>query len=309
MIRKIRTILLLGVLASFAACSSDEQPGPDKEEENPGSGQQRPEYVQASVVSFNVRVDNATQDGENRWDNRKAAAAAMLCQEKPLVAGLQEAQAHQITYLARNCSDYQWYGLGRDTGTVPPETLSYSREETMAIFWDATRVEVLDKGTFWLSETPEKVSKVASADYARTCTWCLFRHRETGVKFYHFNTHLATESAPRREQMEILIAQMKRVNSKRLPAFLTGDFNTDTNDAVFESLRVYLSDARAKAPQTDALATWNDYGAATGAKKYDHIFYLESRCTAREYHTLTKNYGAPYISDHYPVQAVFSIQK
>lgn len=61
--------------------------------------------------------------------------------------GLQEAQPHQITYLAKNCPDYAWYGLGRDTGAIPPETESYAAEECMAVFYLTTEVELLDKGT------------------------------------------------------------------------------------------------------------------------------------------------------------------
>jgi hypothetical protein len=66
--------------------------------------------------------------------------------------GLQEAQPHQITYLAKQCPEYAWYGLGRDTGEAPPKTETYASEECMAIFFQTSIVEMLDKGTFWQSE-------------------------------------------------------------------------------------------------------------------------------------------------------------
>ena len=303
-------IFPLLALTLACGCSSDDgQPAGGEPAGGSGGGSPQPEYADVSVVSCNVRVDNSAQDGSNRWSERRQAAVEMVLREKPVVMGLQEAQAHQITYLARNCTDYAWYGLGRDTGTPPPETDSYAREETMAIFWNKTEAELLDKGTFWLSETPDAVSKLPSADYRRTCTWGLFRHRETGSRFYLFNTHLATESVPRGEQIGILIAGMKRINDRRLPAFLTGDFNADTDEAAFAPLLVYLSDARAAAPLTDARATWNDYGQAAGVKRYDHVLFLSGRCVARRFRVLTDDYGAPYISDHYPVQALFGLQK
>ena len=299
-------IFPLLVLFLSSGCSSDDgRPADEGPGSGSGGGSPQPEYADVSVVSFNIRVDNSAQDGANRWSERRQAAVHMLRREKPVVMGLQEAQAHQITWLARSCTDYAWYGLGRDTGTPPPETDSYAREETMAIFWRTSEAELLDKGTFWLSETPGKVSKLPSADYRRTCTWGLFRLRATGTKFYFFNTHLATESVPRGEQIGILIAEMKRVNDKRLPAFLTGDFNADTGEAAF----AYLSDARASAPLTDGRATWNDYGQASGTKRYDHVLYLPGRCVPRRFRVLTDDYGAPYISDHYPVMAVFGLQK
>lgn len=299
---------LLLLLLSTGCSSDDGRPADEGPQGGSGGGSPQPEYAEMSVVSFNIRVDNAA-DGSNRWSERRAAAVAMVQREQPVVMGLQEAQAHQITYLARNCAGYAWYGLGRDTGTPPPETDAYTREETMAIFWRESEAELLDKGTFWLSETPDKVSKLPSADYCRTCTWGLFRHKASGQRFYFFNTHLATESALRGEQIGILIANMKRINDKRLPAFLTGDFNAETSEAAFAPLLTYLSDARAAATLSDGRATWNDYGQAAGSKRYDHVFFLSGRCVARRFHVLTDDYGAPYISDHYPVKALFGLQK
>ncbi|WP_196017526.1 endonuclease/exonuclease/phosphatase family protein [Alistipes senegalensis] len=309
MVFKILIFPLLALFLSSGCSSDDGRPADEGPQGGPGNNNPQPEYADVSVVSFNIRVDNSAQDGANRWSERRQAAVNMLQGEKPVVMGLQEAQAHQITFLARNCADYAWYGLGRDTGTPPPATDSYAREETMAIFWREADVELLDKGTFWLSETPGEVSKLPSADYRRTCTWGLFRLRETGAKFYLFNTHLATESGPRGEQIGILVANMKRINDKRLPAFLTGDFNADTDEAAFAPLLAYLSDARAAAPLTDGRATWNDYGQATGPRKYDHVFFLSGRCVARRFQVLTADYGASYISDHYPVKALFGLQK
>ena len=76
----------------------------------------QPAVAAVKVVSFNIRVDSRDEHG---WDCRREAAARMVGEERPTVMGLQEAQPHQITYLAKNCPDYAWYGLGRDTGRVP----------------------------------------------------------------------------------------------------------------------------------------------------------------------------------------------
>ena len=61
-------------------------------------------------------------------------------------------------------------------------------------------------------------------------------------------------------------------------------------------------DNRKPASDTDSEATYNGY-KTTSAYKLDHIFH--SGCTASLFKTLTGNYGAPYISDHYPVKARF----
>ena len=280
---RLRHLVWAAAVFLLGSCSSDTSDDKDGDPLNGGGlPPEQQEFVDMRVVSFNIRVDN-TADGANVWRNRRDAGVAMIGRERPTLLGLQEAQPHQITYLTEHCSDYAWYGLGRDTGKVPPATDSYAAEETMAVFWKTAELELLDKGTFWLSETPEKISRLADAGYNRTCTWGLFRHKESGLRFYLFNTHLDTEKAPRAEQVKVLVAQMKKINGKRLPAFLTGDFNANTTDACFSPLTAYMRDARVESPSTDNFPTWNNYGVSSG--KMDHIFFLGDGCAAREFRT------------------------
>ena len=228
----------------------------------------------------------------------------MIERERPMLLGLQEAQPHQITYLSEHCPDYAWYGLGRDTGKVPPATDSYAAEETMAVFWRTAELELLDKGTFWLSETPDQVSKGWDASYRRTCTWAGFRHKKSGQTCYFFNTHLDNDGkVAREESIKLLVSRMKTINSKRRVSFLTADFNSNVTDACFAPLHVYMRDARANAAVSDDYPSWNGYGASTG--RLDHVFFSGDNCTAREFRTLRDDYGVPYISDHYPVAACF----
>ena len=290
------------MLLSFPACSSSDAGNGAGEEESQPKPQPK-EYTDISVISFNIRVDNAA-DGTNVWRNRRDAVVTMIERERPMLLGLQEAQPHQITYLSEHCPDYAWYGLGRDTGKVPPATDSYAAEETLAIFWRTAELELLDKGTFWLSETPDRVSKGWDASYRRTCTWAGFRHKKSGQTCYFFNTHLDNDGkVAREESIKLLVSRMKTINSKRRVSFLTADFNSNVTDACFAPLHVYMRDARANAAVSDDYPSWNGYGASTG--RLDHVFFSGDNCTAREFRTLRGDYGVPYISDHYPVAACF----
>lgn len=290
------------MLLSFPACSSSDAGNGAGEEESQPKPQPK-EYTDISVISFNIRVDNAA-DGTNVWRNRRDAVVTMIERERPMLLGLQEAQPHQITYLSEHCPDYAWYGLGRDTGKVPPATDSYAAEETMAVFWRTAELELLDKGTFWLSETPDQVSKGWDASYRRTCTWAGFRHKKSGQTCYFFNTHLDNDGkVAREESIKLLVSRMKTINSKRRVSFLTADFNSNVTDACFAPLHVYMRDARANAAVSDDYPSWNGYGASTG--RLDHVFFSGDNCTAREFRTLRGDYGVPYISDHYPVAVCF----
>ena len=66
-----------------------------------------------------------------------------------------------------------------------------------------------------------------------------------------------------------------------------------------------MRDARAEAPQSDPRGTFNDWGRQSDVV-IDHIFFRNA--DARSFTVLCdKNYGAPYISDHYPVALVAEI--
>ena len=301
MICKNRFVLFFGMLLSFPACSSSGAGNGGEEESQPKP--QPKDYMDISVISFNIRVDKMA-DGTNVWRNRRDAVVAMIERERPMLLGLQEAQPHQITYLSEHCPDYTWYGLGRDTGKVPPATDSYAAEETMAVFWRTAELELLDTGTFWLSDTPDHGSKGWDASYRRTCTWVGFRHKKSGQTCYFFNTHLDNDGkVAREESIKLLVSRMKTINSKRRISFHTADFNSNVTDACFAPLQVYMRDARANAAVSDDYPSWNGYGASTG--RLDHIFFSGDNCTAREFRTLRGDYGVSYISDHYPVAAWF----
>lgn len=189
-------------------------------------------------------------------------------------------------------------------GEAPPKTETYASEECMAIFFQTSIVEMLDKGTFWLSETPNIPSKGWDANYNRSCTWALFRQKTTGKRFYFFNTHLDNSgTVARKESIKLIINKIEEVNSEQLPVFLTADFNSDTDESCFNPLHQVMKDARATAPVTDQEATYNGY-KTSGTRKLDHIFY-DNGCVASIFQTLKENYGAPYISDHYPVRTCF----
>lgn len=60
--------------------------------------------------------------------------------------------------------------------------------------------------------------------------------------------------------------------------------------------------ARTTAPQTDDINSFNGFTTSSllkGVSSLDHIFYRNF--TPLCFKTVNKNYGVPYISDHYPI--------
>ncbi len=64
------------------------------------------------------------------------------------ILGTQEGLHHQIDAIAKALPEYAYYGIGREDGKIAGEH--------SAIFYKKDKFSIIDKGDFWLSETPEK---------------------------------------------------------------------------------------------------------------------------------------------------------
>lgn len=259
------------------------------------SGEPAPSPVLLKVMSFNVRVASKDVGTANDWDLRKAGIPPMIAAEKPVVFGVQEADAAQMAWLQANVSGYGAYGVGRDDGA--------SAGEFMSIFYDASRVSLLENGTFWLSETPSQPSYGWDAACRRTATWAILELKSEGKRFFYVNTHLDHQGeTAQAEGLKLIVQKIAKLNPQAYPAVLTGDFNIKPDHTALSVLRGTLKDTREIAPVSDHLNTYNAWGG-TG-KIIDYIW-----CTGfsriHSYHTVTDAYaGITYLSDHYPVTAV-----
>ncbi len=261
--------------------------------------QDRASRKQLKVISFNLRTATADKGTPNHWDNRKDAAAALIMKENPTVFGVQEAILSQVNDMKERLPEYEFIGVGRNDGGV--------KDEMMGIFWKKADVELLDWGTFWLSETPSEVSKGWDSKFYRSATWAVMKHRPSGKRFFFLNTHLDhIAKVAREESIKLICAKLEELNPKGYPAFVTADFNSDTSDMIFEPLKAVMNNAREFAPETDDLPTFNRWGSGS-PRTLDYIFVSKSWKLLR-YRTIQDEYGVPYVSDHYPISALLQFK-
>ncbi len=245
------------------------------------------------VMSYNVRVGSA-KDGDNSWKIRRIATPAMLADKAPAVFGVQEALKSQIDYILQECPQYASVGVGREDGIA--------KGEFMSIFYLKSRIEVLEWGTYWLSETPDVPSKGWDAACKRTATWALMREKASGRRFYFVNTHLDHVGVEaRRKGLALIVEKIAAMNPEGLPMVLTGDFNSRLNDPWMADIKVLMNNARFYADDTDWKTSFNAWGKSSAS--IDYIFYSGfSSCP--DFKVVDETYeGIPYISDHYPVIA------
>lgn len=286
--KTLRSTLAAALLLTLAACT----PQPRQ------IAYDRPDG-EVCLISFNIRQSGLSEkDGPDRWEKRREATLNLFERESPSVVGIQEGLIDQVRYIEAGCPQYTRLGVGRDDG----------REggEIMAIFYRNDRFEAVEWGTFWLSDTPGEVSRGWDAACNRTVTWARLREKATGGEFYYLNTHFDHQGEEARRRSARLIADYVRDS---IPAGATvivgGDLNSSIDDPIFDPLKEVLAVGRDVADPTDRSGTFNAFGAAPGTIVLDHIF---CRGVVSPYlRTLHGDYGAPFISDHYPVAFTFRL--
>ena len=250
------------------------------------------------VMSYNIRMDNSG-DGENAWPNRKEATIEMLQDIKPDVFGVQEAFDHQVAYVTEQLPVYHNVGVGREDGVL--------EGEMMSIFWNSEVIEMIEWGTYWLSETPEVPSMGWDAACYRTATWALMKDKRNGKHFYFVNTHLDHVGVEARKNgLQLVVDRIAAMNPEGYPMVLTGDFNMTPDDPALTDLDKQMTCTRTIAAKTDDLSTFNGWGDPEIPEHHmiDYI-YEKGFKSVSEYATIMKQYaGKPFVSDQYPIISV-----
>jgi endonuclease/exonuclease/phosphatase family metal-dependent hydrolase len=250
--------------------------------------------ISISVMSYNMRYGTA-KDGDHHWNNRKIATPAMLKAQSPDLIGVQECFDFQAEFILNECPEYEGYGIGREVG--------FTGERT-EIFWKKDKFELLDKGTFWLSETPSEPSKGWNAKNTRTATWVILKLKRGGKELLFVNTHLDHISGLAREKGLALIEERIDSLAGGRPVILTGDFNIPDDNQVILDLNERMTNARLSAKRKGPdVSTFTAFGKRKDRYVIDYIYYQGFR-RCRRFSVIDKSYkNIPYISDHYPIIA------
>lgn len=265
------------------------------------------------LVSFNVRYENTGEKRPERlWPSRMPAVLRALRALDPDVFGVQEALHGQCADLWASLPDYDFHGVGRDDGQ---RTGEYA-----GIFFKRGRfaVDESDRGTFWLSATPEKAGSMTWGNaFPRIAGWVRLIDRANGRGFYVFNTHWDHQNQYSREKGALLIAQRIDARKHRDEAVvLLGDFNaTEGNPAVayLRGVKTTLAGKPAawagglvdafgalhpKEPARTTLHFWTN--TRQGTAKVDHIL-VSPPCRVKAA-DISSRERVP-VSDHFPVWA------
>lgn len=262
--------------------------------------------MDVKVGSYNIRID-IDIDGDNNWNFRKEALVNQINQMDFDFIGIQEARNSQYKYLAEN-SKYKLFGRGRSEESDP-------NNEACPILYNQDRFEFEKGDTFWVSETPDKISKYKDADCIRIAVWGLFRHIQTGKKIVFINTHLDHISSKARVFGATMLSNFINNNFSDIPVFLTGDFNENENGEwhkVFEQNGMFDSRETTKNPHIGPYGTSTGYAfeKAVDISDFIHIDFIFANkyVTIKSAVTFDEMNNGKLLSDHFLVYALANIE-
>lgn len=244
-------------------------------------------------MTYNIRL-NLTSDAENCWEKRKEMFLKQILFVSPDVFGVQEALPEQVADIQKYLSQYSFVGHGRDENGTG---------EASNIFYNKNQYKVLETNTFWLSETPDKVSKGWDAALNRICTYALLQDKKNKQKFFVFNTHFDHQGTLARKNAAILILdKIETINTKKYPCILMGDFNGDENTAWIQLLSHKMIDSKTISPLVfGPNATFNGFQYdEIPTERIDFIF-VNAQIIVKKYATLVHSEKKRFPSDHFPV--------
>ncbi len=281
------------------------------------------------VLQFNIQTENGNSTA---FSVRAEMYKELLDELMPDVVGMEECTTNWRRWLDSYVFNDSYAGVGE------PRTVG---GEANPIYYRKDKFDLIDSGTFWLSDTPDVAgSYLEGVNYPRICTWVVLRDKASGTEFIHMNTHLdhngknnSTDgNAIRKNQMGVIIKFAQQY--KNLPMFLTGDLNnrrttsagnkyalikiiegdSKYKDAEGKKYSIKLADARLNAPVTvdgdhlsTMMANYDESSASYNPSKepIDYIFYNPANTEALTYETFLISRGSMQISDHLPVFATF----
>ena len=254
---------------------------------------------QIKMMSYNLRCISPTDWGKKAWFYRANLVIDDIENEKPGIIGFQESTKWHYKYLVDTLKGYDSVIEYRDEAF---------NSEGCPIFYNTDLYELVDKGSFWLSETPEVMSKSWGAQYNRVCSYVILTDKASGEDFVVFNTHLSHVSDEARiNGIKVVLDKIAEFGS--LPSVIMGDFNALEGSVTYNSVTDNFLDAKKVAEKTSDSHTYQNWGNPEKFQRIDYFMVSKTGFKINSYDVLSAVHDGVYSSDHCPIVLEVEIEK
>ncbi len=169
--------------------------------------------------------------------------------------------------------------------------------ESAPILWRKAKFKCLNKGYFWLSDTPEVESFGGDLlNHNRICTYVLLEDKESGVRFTFMNTHFGFGSEYQMKSAHLICEYAKKISE--YPTFITGDFNLNPDSETYAEITKVMNDVNALTAN-DWRNTFNKYDLSLDTKQHIDYCFVDNRIKPLNYRMIDELDNGKFPSDHF----------
>lgn len=257
-----------------------------------------PDEGKITLMSCNVRCLNPTDLGKKSWFYRANLLVSDIQQQAPGIIGFQEATRWQYQYLVDTLAGY---------GSVIDYRDDTMMSEGCPIFYNENLYELKEKGSFWLSETPEVMSKDWGSACYRICSYVILTEKASQLDFVVFNTHLDHVSDEARiKGISVVLDKIAQFGG--LPSVIMGDFNALEGSQTYLSATEHFLDAQYAANDSCQSHTFQNWGDPNSFKRIDYFMISKTGFSAERYQVVQPVHDGVYASDHCPIVLQLMLQ-
>ena len=250
-----------------------------------------------NIMSSNLRCINPQDTGKRSWFYRADLILKNIEAQSPSIIGFQEATKWQYQYLCDTLEGFDSVIEYRD------EMLN---SEGCPIFYKTDLYNLIDKGSFWLSETPEVMSKDWDSACYRICSYVILENKADGKQFVVFNTHLDHVSEEARiNGIGVVLDKIAQFGG--LPSLIMGDFNCVEGSVTYNKVTENFLDAKYETDNPVKSCTYQCFGEQLDRECIDFFMISKQGIKAENYKVVDTTYDGVYPSDHFPICLKFKL--
>ena len=174
------------------------------------------------------------------------------------------------------------------------------------MLWKKDKFDCLQRGYFWLSDTPEVMSGGWDTyPHNRICLYVLLKDKKDGTTFAFFNTHFGFGEENQIKSVRLVQRYME--NFSDYPTFITGDFNMIPSSAPYAEMIKKFTDAN-ELTVKDRRSTYHAYNPQVDTNMHIDYCFVNKDVTPVAFKIIDETVEDKFPSDHYGIYTELEIQ-
>ncbi len=248
--------------------------------------------MKLNLISFNIRC--CDDPNGNSIKERAPRLAKIISKYDADIIALQEYTEKWDELIPKLYPEYEIFNKYR----------SQSEKESAPILWKRDRFECIDKGYFWLSDTPNAESRGWDELYNcfRMCEYVILKEKKTGTLFTYMNTHYGFGDKGQRASSKLIYEYSQKISTH--PTIITGDFNMRPDSVGYEEMIKHFADVNALTTN-DQRTTYHGYGKVDD----EHIdfCFIDNKIKPITQKLIDETIDGKFPSDHYGIYVELEI--